>query len=144
MPTDRVEDVALTEAAFRIANERMARWEERHGSRAEELYMCECASRPCRERIPLTREQYEDVRSDVRHFLVVPGLVLPEPRLQLAHGTARELLELLGDIPRHHGPAVPQDFPQRAFCFCFLGEEHLRIAGIILDRKLEGCDYIVS
>jgi hypothetical protein len=78
MPTDRAENVALTEAAFRIANERTSRWEERHRNRAEELYMCECASRPCRERIRLSREQYEAVRADVRRFLVLPGHVIPD------------------------------------------------------------------
>ncbi len=78
MPTNRAEDVALTEAAFRIANERMSRWEERHRDRAQEAYLCECASRPCRERIRLTREQYEAVRSDVRWFFVVPGHVIPD------------------------------------------------------------------
>jgi hypothetical protein len=78
MPVDRTQDVALVEAAFRIANERMSRWEERHVGRPDELYMCECASRPCRKRIRLTREQYESVRSDVRHFFVVPGHVIPE------------------------------------------------------------------
>src|SRR3954471_11565507 len=79
MSSDRAEEVALTEAAFRIANERTSRWEERHRERAEELYLCECAARPCRERISLTREQYEAVRSDVRHFFVVPGHVVPDP-----------------------------------------------------------------
>lgn len=117
MPTDRVEDVALTEAAFRIANERMARWEERHGSRAEELYMCECASRPCRERIPLTREQYEDVRSDVRHFLVVPGHVLPDletvvqsfPTYQVIEKPSA-LMDLLTQTdPRHEGSGAARD-----------------------------------
>src|SRR6478609_3888779 len=78
MSTDRAEDVALVEAAFRIANERTSRWEERHRDRAEELYLCECAARPCRERIPLTREQYEAVRSDVRRFVVVPGHVIAD------------------------------------------------------------------
>jgi hypothetical protein len=78
MPTDRAYDVALTEAAFRIANERMASWQERHSDNATELYLCECGSQPCRERIPLTRDQYESVRSDARHFLVVPGHVLPD------------------------------------------------------------------
>src|SRR6476469_8992291 len=78
MATDRAEDVALTEAAFRIANERMSRWGERHRDRVEESYLCECAARPCRERIRLTREQYEAVRSDARRFFVVPGHVIPE------------------------------------------------------------------
>jgi hypothetical protein len=50
MSSDRVHDVALTEAAFRIANERMARWEERHAEAADELYLRECAEQPCRER----------------------------------------------------------------------------------------------
>ncbi len=78
MSTDQAEEVALIEAAFRIANERTSRWEERHRDRAEELYLCECAARPCRERIPLTREQYEAVRSDARRFFVVPGHVIPD------------------------------------------------------------------
>src|SRR3954465_11109199 len=78
MSTDRAEDVALTEAAFRIANERTSRWEERHRDRAQELYLCECAARPCRERIRLTREEPERVRSDVRRFFVVPGHVIPD------------------------------------------------------------------
>src|SRR3954454_1263241 len=73
MTSDRARDIALTEAAFRIANERMARWDERHSEGAPERYLCECASQPCRERISLTREQYEAVRSDVKRFVVVPG-----------------------------------------------------------------------
>jgi hypothetical protein len=110
MPTDRAYDVALTEAAFRIANERMASWQERHADDASELYLCECASQPCRERIPLTRDQYESVRSDARHFLVVPGHVLPEleavvksyPRYEVIEKPSA-LMELLVETdPRRH------------------------------------------
>jgi hypothetical protein len=78
MTSDRAHDIALIEAAFRIANERTARWEERHSEGAPELYLCECASQPCRERISLSREQYEAVRSDVKRFVVVPGHVIPD------------------------------------------------------------------
>jgi hypothetical protein len=78
MPTDRARDVALTEAAFRIANERTAQWEERHSEGRSELYLCECAEKPCRERVELTREEYEAVRANPQHFLVVPGHVIPD------------------------------------------------------------------
>ena len=93
MPADRVRDVALTEAAFRIANERMARWEERHAAGATELYLCECASQPCRDRVRLTREQYESVRSDPRRFLVVPGHVIPELETVVESYPRHEVIE---------------------------------------------------
>jgi hypothetical protein len=93
MPTDRIHDVAVTEAAFRIANERMARWQERHPDDATELYLCECASQPCRERIPLTREQYESVRADPRHFVVVPGHVLPDLETVVQAESRYEVIE---------------------------------------------------
>jgi hypothetical protein len=112
MPSDQAESAALTEAAFRIANERMSGWEERHGSRAEELYMCECASRPCRERIRLTREQYESVRSDVRRFVVVPGHVIPDletvvqsfPSYQVIEKPSALMDLLVETDPRHARP----------------------------------------
>jgi hypothetical protein len=93
MPTDRAYDVALTEAAFRIANERMARWQERHTDDATELYLCECASQPCRERVAVTREQYESVRSDPRRFLVVPGHVLPDLESVVQSDSRYEVIE---------------------------------------------------
>ena len=111
METERAEDVALTEAAFRIANERMSRWEERHRDRAEELYLCECAARPCRERIRLTREQYEAVRSDVRRFFVVPGHVIPELETVVETFPAYEVIEkprALMDLLRQTDPRDQQ------------------------------------
>jgi uncharacterized protein (DUF1499 family) len=78
MPSDRAYDVAVTEAAFRVANERMVRWEERHADGVDEMYLCECAEQPCRQRVRLSRDEYEAVRSDARRFVVVPGHVIPE------------------------------------------------------------------
>ena len=117
MSTDRAEDVALTEAAFRIANERTSRWEERHRDRAEELYLCECAARPCRQRIALTREQYEAVRSDVRRFFVVPGHVIPDLETVVESFTTYQVVEkpnALMDLlrqtdPRGHGAGEAAD-----------------------------------
>jgi hypothetical protein len=69
---DRAERIALTEAAFRIANERMAAWTEVPAD-APALYFCECAVLDCREKLSLTRAQYEGVRSEPSHFAVIPG-----------------------------------------------------------------------
>jgi hypothetical protein len=71
--SDRKERLALNEALFRAANERMADWEERHRVDAIELYYCECADPECRQKVPLRESDYERIRSDSEHFFVVPG-----------------------------------------------------------------------
>ena len=73
MSSEREERLAKNEALFRVANERMADWEEAHEGDATELYFCECANAECREKVRLTQAEYERVRSDSRHFFVVPG-----------------------------------------------------------------------
>jgi hypothetical protein len=60
------------EAAFRIANERMAAWEESSPTEPD-LFICECLDPVCREEVPLTRDEYEAVRTDPLRFFVVPG-----------------------------------------------------------------------
>jgi hypothetical protein len=77
MPTDREQRIALNEAAFRIANERMLEWEERHREDLED-YLCECADPDCHARVPMTRAEYESVRKDSLHFLIVPGHEVPD------------------------------------------------------------------
>jgi hypothetical protein len=72
MGRDRAERVALTEAAFRIANERMAAWEEAPADEPA-LYFCECGLLDCREKLPLTLAQYEQVRAKPERFFVMPG-----------------------------------------------------------------------
>jgi hypothetical protein len=76
--SDRKERLALNEALFRAANERMADWEERHRVEATELYYCECADPECREKVPLRESDYERVRSNSDHFFVVPGHVVTD------------------------------------------------------------------
>jgi len=63
---------AQTEALFRDVNERIAESAERFGSDGAE-FLCECADATCTERIETTIDQYERVRSDATHFLIVPG-----------------------------------------------------------------------
>jgi len=74
----RAERLALNEAAFRAANERMKAWDERHGDRPRERYLCECGSIECREGVELSSEQYEAVRANSCHFLAVPNHDIPD------------------------------------------------------------------
>jgi hypothetical protein len=76
--TDREERLAQNEALFRVANERMAEWEEIHADDSAESYFCECADPDCREKVSLRRSEYESVRSHPRHFFIVVGHEIPD------------------------------------------------------------------
>lgn len=77
MSTGREERIAITEAAFRIANDRMAAWDEASPD-APELYFCECAKLDCRARIWLTRDEYEAVRARSDRFVIALGHEVPD------------------------------------------------------------------
>ena len=72
MADDRERRAAIVEAAFRIANERMAAWADSSPTEPE-LFFCECLDPDCREKVPLTRGEYEAVRADPLRFFVFPG-----------------------------------------------------------------------
>ena len=76
--TPREERLAENEALFRTANERMADWEEQHVQSQTEQYFCECSDPRCREKVLLRKADYEKVRADSRHFVIVPGHEIPD------------------------------------------------------------------
>jgi hypothetical protein len=78
MATLREQRLAENEAMFRIANERMAGWEEQHATRAVEWYFCECADESCRAKVGLGKADYEKVRSHSRRFLIAVGHEIPD------------------------------------------------------------------
>ena len=72
------ERVARNEALFREFNERVERVADASDLREEGdslriEFVCECGNLDCLERVELTRAAYEEVRSDPRRFVVVPG-----------------------------------------------------------------------
>lgn len=77
-PTKREERLAENEAMFRVANERMAGWEEQHVQSQTEPYYCECADPDCREKVVLRKADYERIRADSSHFVIVPGHEVPD------------------------------------------------------------------
>jgi hypothetical protein len=62
------------EAVYREVNERVLGINERFGIDAERVsFICECGRLACTERIELTVEEYEAVRSSPVRFALVPG-----------------------------------------------------------------------
>jgi hypothetical protein len=100
MPDERERRLALNESAFRVANERMKDWPERQQQDEPSLYHCECSDLACRERIPLTIGMYEHVRSDSRHFAVVPGHEVPDIETIVERGEGYLIVEkMAGTTP---------------------------------------------
>jgi hypothetical protein len=65
---------AANEAAFREANERIRTARDELDPPVERVpFLCECDDVRCRRTIPLTRQEYEAVRSDGALFVVAPG-----------------------------------------------------------------------
>lgn len=72
---------------FRIANERMEEWSERHEGEGPELYFCECADRECQVKVRLDKPEYESIRANSRRFLVAAGHEIPDIETVLeSHG----------------------------------------------------------
>ena len=68
------ERLAKNEAMFRTLNENIVGIATHHGGDEHPYeFVCECATSGCFERITLTLREYERVRGDGTHFLLVPG-----------------------------------------------------------------------
>lgn len=68
------ERVARNDARFREANESIEAMAEALDTDVSRIpFLCECADRSCTEIVRMSLEEYEEVRSDSRHFLNVPG-----------------------------------------------------------------------
>lgn len=90
--------IAANESRFRIVNEGIEHARsELPGSAAS--FICECGREDCEEAIPLTLEQYEEVRADPRHFALKPG---------------HEIEEVERVIERHEGFVVVEKDAGRA------------------------------
>src|SRR2546430_2835611 len=70
----RDEALAKNEELFRNVNEQIERISRTvaHDDQTME-YLCECDGPDCYERVRATREEYESVRAEPTHFIVVAG-----------------------------------------------------------------------
>jgi hypothetical protein len=69
---ERSARLAANEAVFRAGNEAIDA-NRANGAREERLYLCECGVDSCFERLVLTKEEYEAVRSHPARFFVALG-----------------------------------------------------------------------
>jgi hypothetical protein len=76
---------ARNEALFRSVNERVKEIDDRLDMAARgvpavdmEEFVCECGQVDCMAPLRLSRNEYEQARSNPTHFLVVPGHVDPQ------------------------------------------------------------------
>ena len=116
---DRMDDqretrLAENEVLFRAVNEGIEQQATRFGGDGYE-FICECASRACLERIPLTLLEYEHIRAEGTRFFVVPGHERAELELVVEtapnyyvvekHGTAGVVADLSdprdGEVTQH-------------------------------------------
>ncbi len=75
MSDESDERLAKNESLFRTVNENIAAIAGSLGGETAYEFVCECSTASCLERIVLTLREYEQVRADGAHFLMVPGHV---------------------------------------------------------------------
>jgi hypothetical protein len=80
----REEQVARNEALFREVNERIKEASEAVATLLETGFVCECGDPECTEPLSLTPVEYEEVRREPTHFLIVPGHIEPEIEVVIA------------------------------------------------------------
>jgi hypothetical protein len=67
------ERIALNNATFRSANERIGAAAGVYDVDMPVPFVCECADRQCSELVRLDLDEYEEIRANSRHFLNAPG-----------------------------------------------------------------------
>jgi hypothetical protein len=67
------ERIALNNATFRTANERIGAAAGVYDVDMPVPFVCECADRECSELVRLDLDDYEEIRANSRHFLNAPG-----------------------------------------------------------------------
>ena len=90
-------------------NERMLTWAERQEDEQPEAYYCECSDVACREQMPLSRDEYEAVRSDSRRFVVAVGHADSTVESVIFHTSRYDVVQKNEDVR----PLVERTDPRR-------------------------------
>ena len=110
----RTERIAGNEATFRAINETLEAGLQTLPREEHDLagFVCECGDSECSELVHVDLEKYEQVRSDSRRFLIVPGheILEAEDVVELGgryavvqkHEHLRGIVEV-SDLRRHAG-----------------------------------------
>lgn len=91
--------VAQNEALFRHVNENMLKAGKRFLS-AEQAFVCECGDDSCTDQLDVNVDDYERIRSNPIHFLIVPGHEILEYENVVERNDAWAVTEKTGDAAR--------------------------------------------
>ena len=96
-PRSIADRIGHNEAIFRDINERIARGQWPGDPQGPIAFRCECGNLTCNMLVEVTAGDYERVRSDARHFILVPGheIVAVETVIERADGHV--VVEKLGE-----------------------------------------------
>jgi hypothetical protein len=97
----REERIGMNEAVFRDVNERIQDVATAFDLTSEPLdLICECGDASCVARISLTRDDYEQLRSDPQLFAVAPGHVAPDVEEVVANRSGYDVVRKNKGVPR--------------------------------------------
>jgi hypothetical protein len=89
---------AKDQALFREVNERLRDMNEAFETLTRDSeFICECANRDCIEHVLMTLAEYEEVRANPTHFLVLPGHVVPEVEQLVSQTDGYLVVQKIGD-----------------------------------------------
>ena len=78
MDEARGERIARNESAYRQVNEAIEAGRADSGEDVPRPFVCECGQLGCNQLVELTMREYEAVRANPRHFLMVEGHEIPD------------------------------------------------------------------
>jgi hypothetical protein len=98
---ERERRIGLNEAVFREANERVRELNQAFATITERLVLvCECGHGTCAEKISMSPEAYEELRSESAHFAIVPGHEIPDVEQVVAKREGYDVVRKDRGIPR--------------------------------------------
>jgi hypothetical protein len=98
--SERKARIGLNEAVFREVNERIEDLADTFAITSEPLdLVCECGDAKCVQRITMTREEYEHVRSESHQFAVHPGHVVPDVESVVERRKGYEIVQKNTGVP---------------------------------------------
>jgi len=98
---ERERRIALNEAVFREANERIRELNESFASITNELVLvCECGDGKCGDKISMGPAAYEELRADPAQFAVVPGHEIPDVEQVISKREGYDVVRKNEGIPR--------------------------------------------
>jgi hypothetical protein len=90
---ERARRIGLNEALFRQVNEQVEEVNARFGHVGQLTVICECGYGECMASIEVPTAEYERVRSDPLHFIVLAGHEIPDVEVVVENGDGWNVVE---------------------------------------------------